>query len=385
LTASEPNCTVARSIFFYTDSRELGGAENALLMLIEGLERDAWQPTLLLDADPGADPLAGLASGLGVTTVRIPPMPLGPGGARRVPRLAGRLRSKSPDLFHAHMSSPLSAKWGLAAAVLARLPTVATLQLIPDHRLDRSSRLQLRVLAAGVDRWIAVSRDIAAKLAGDLHWPQEKIAVIPNAVSVERFGSPPPAGLRSALTGGRDLPLVLTLARLTDQKGHDVLLRAAAEIEDAVFALAGDGPLRAELEAEAARLGIGDRVVFLGHRTDVPDLLAACDVFALPSLYEGTSLAVLEAMAAGRAVIGSSIGGTSELIEDGSSGLLVPPGDAAALAAGLRRLLADSALRDSLAAGARRRVESDFTRQAMTERVERVYGRLLGDGSPAER
>src|SRR5207249_3082155 len=100
-------------------------------------------------------------------------------------------------------------------------------------------------------------------------------------------------------------PVILMPARLDGQKGHDVLLRAAAEVPEAMFALAGEGPLRASLEAQAAAAGIADRVVFLGHRTDIPELLAAADVFALPSLYEGSSLAVLEAMAAGRAVVSS--------------------------------------------------------------------------------
>jgi glycosyltransferase involved in cell wall biosynthesis len=127
-------------------------------------------------------------------------------------------------------------------------------------------------------------------------------------------------------------------------------------------------------------MGIAGRVRFLGHRTDIPQLLAAADLFALPSLYEGTSLAVLEAMAARRAVVSSAIGGTEELIEDGKSGLLVPPGDAPALGAAIGRLLADPALRESLAARARARVEADFTRSAMAGRVTAIYGRVLDDG-----
>ena len=329
---------MARSIFFYTDSRELGGAENALLMLLAASRRDAWKPTVLIDAGPGGDRLDERVAELGVPALRVPPMPLGLSGARRVPSLARMLRARSADLFHAQMSSPMSAKWGLAAALLARVPTVATVQLVPAYEPDRSSRLQLRALAARVDRFIAVSRDIAEQLSQRFRWPRDRIEVVHNAVALERFGSPPPPGLRAELTGGRELALVLTLARLTEQKGHPTLLRAAAELPEAVFAFAGDGPLRPELEREAARLGVGDRVRFLGHREDVPDLLAASDVFALPSLYEGSSLALLEAMAAGRAVISSSIGGTAELIEDGT-GLLVPPGDVGALGSAIRRLL----------------------------------------------
>ena len=375
---------MARSIFFYTDSRALGGAEHALLMLVESLDRAAWRPTLLLDDAPGSEPLAERAVALDVPVRPIPALPLGLAGARRVPSLARLLRAERPAVFHAHLSWPLAAKYGLAAAVLARVPAVvATVQLIPKHEIDRSSLLQLRALSAGVGRYIAVSRDVATELVERFRWPAGKIEVVYNAVQLERFEVSESPALRAQITGGRERPVVLTCARLDEQKGHAVLLRAAAEIPDALFVLAGEGPERAALEAQAAELGIADRVLFLGHRTDIPELLAASDVFALPSLYEGSSLAVLEAMAAGRAVVSSAIGGTDELIDDGETGLLVPPGDAGALAAALRRLLSDSALRASSARRARQRVERDFTSDAMARSVERIYEELLADGRRA--
>lgn len=369
---------MARSIYYYTDSRELGGAELSLLMLVEGLDRDRWMPTLLLDDDPGADLLAERAAGLGAAVKRVVPMPLGLAGAHRAAGLARLLRRERPAVFHAHMSWPLAGKWPLAAAVVSRVPSVGTVQLIPEFELERSSYWQLRALARGVGRYAAVSRDIAAELAERFHWPPDRIEVVYNAVRIERFEAPAPAGLREELAG--ELPLVLTCARLDEQKGHDVLLRAATELPGVAFAFAGDGPLRTELEALAAGLGLDDRVRFLGRRDDVPALLAACDVFALPSLYEGSSLAVLEAMAARRAVVSSAIGGTEELIEDGRGGLLVPPGDSEALRDALGRVLGDAGLREALAGAARERVERDFTPEAMVGANERIYGELLGDG-----
>jgi glycosyltransferase involved in cell wall biosynthesis len=369
---------VARSIFFYTDSRELGGAENAMLMLLATLERSRWQPTLLLDAGGDAAPLEERAAAIGVPARRVPPMPLGLGGARHALSLARWLRDQRPALFHAHLSWPLAAKWALGAAVLARLPSVATVQLIPEMELERSSELQLRLLSRGVGRYIAVSRAIAGELDRRFGWPAEKIEVVYNAVDLARFEVSAPSALRGQL-GGRDgVPLVLTAARLDEQKGHDVLFRAAAEVPQARFVLAGDGPLRGKLEAEVDGLGLAERVLFLGRREDVPQLLAACDVFALPSLYEGSSLAVLEAMAARRAVVSSAIGGTAELIADGENGLLVPPGDAPALATALRRLLAEAPLREELARKARDRAEAEFSRETMGRRVEEIYGELVG-------
>jgi glycosyltransferase involved in cell wall biosynthesis len=370
---------VARSIFFYTDSRDLGGAELALLMLIENLD-SGWESTLLVDDDPGSRPIAERAEALGARVRRVAPMPLGLAGARRGVNLARMLRAERPAIFHAHLSWPLAAKWALAAAVLARLPTVATIQLIPEFKLERSSRLQLRALAVGVDRYIAVSRAVADELVERFGWPAAKVQVGYNAAQVERFGGAPPTGLREELGGSAERPLVLTPARLDEQKGHPVLLRAAAELPGVDFVLAGEGPERAALEALASELGISDRVNFLGYRDDIPQLLAACDVFALPSLYEGSSLAVLEAMAAGRPVVSSAIGGTDELIDDGTDGLLVAPGDTDGLAAALRRLLDDAELRKTFAQRAHARVERDFTPTAMTRRVEAIYEELLAGG-----
>lgn len=369
---------MAQSVFFYTDSRVLGGAENAMFMLLGSLDRAAWEPTLLLEDAPETEPLAERAAALGVPVRRIAPMPLGLKGASRVPAFSRFLRRERPDVFHAHMSSPVACKWGLAAAVLARVPAVlGTVQVGAYEPPDRSAYWQLRELARRVDRYLAVSREIAAELVDRLGWPVEKVEVVYNAVDVERVAVAAPPGLREQLGGNETLPLVLTPARLDDQKGHDTLLEAAAEVPEATFVLAGEGPKRAELEARVAQLGLGERVRFLGRREDVPALLAACDVFCLPSLYEGSSLAVLEAMAAGIPVVSSAIGGTEELIEDGRSGLLVAPGDAEGLAAALRRLLGDADLRRRLAAKGRERVDQGLTREQNAERITGVYDELL--------
>jgi glycosyltransferase involved in cell wall biosynthesis len=376
---------VARSIFFYTDSCVLGGAEKAMFMLLESLlpgsgDRGKWQPTLLLDDQPGAELLAERATALGVPVRLVGPLPLGLEGARGVPALARLLRRERPEVFHAHMSSPVACKWGLAAAVAARVPAVlGTVQVGGYEPPDRSAYLQLRALARGVDRYLAVSREIAAELVERLGWPAEKIDVVYNAVDVARVEVEAPPGLREELGGSETRPLVLTPARLDAQKGHRALLEAIPQVPDAVFLFAGEGPERAGLEALAAQLGIAERVRFLGRREDIPQLLAACDVFALPSLYEGSSLAVLEAMAAGIPIVSSAIGGTEELIDDGRSGILVAPGDSEALAAALRRLLDDGELRKSLAGRARERVEAGLTRQATASRVEAVYRELLGE------
>jgi glycosyltransferase involved in cell wall biosynthesis len=369
---------VARSVYFFTDSQELGGAEQALLMLLERLDPAAWQPTLIYSESPALAPLASQAADLGAAVRPVPPMPLGLTGARRVPGLARELRKARPAVFHAHLSWPLAAKYPLTAAVLARVPAVvATVQLFPQFRLDRSSYLQERLLARGVGRYIAVSHDVARRLRATFGWPSHKIEVIHNAVRLERYGRPVDPELRSQLSGPANRPVVLTVARLDVQKGLDVLLVAATRVSEARFVIAGEGGERRKLEALAGGLALGDRVLFLGHRTDIPELLAASDVFVLPSRFEGSSLAILEAMAAGKPVISSAIGGTDELIVSRESGLLVPSDDADALTAALTRVLVEPELGRRLGAAARARAERHFSAPVMAERVMRVYQNLL--------
>jgi glycosyltransferase involved in cell wall biosynthesis len=363
----------------FTDGGVLGGAEEALLMLIEALDRDAWQPSLFAADSPVAPILVSRAEALGATARIVRPLPLGLDGARGVPRLIRLLRRTAPDVFHAHLNSALSAKYALAAGVIARVPAVlATVQLMPPTEIDRSNQAQLRLLAKGVDRYLAVSRAVRDELIRRVGVPAGKVEVVYNAVHNEALVPADGRALRGQLARGKQLPIALTVARLDPQKGHRVLLEAACELPDLLLVFAGEGPERAALTARAAALGIADRVLFLGHREDVRELLAACDVFVLPSFYEGSSLAVLEAMAAGKAVVATAIGGTDELISDGETGLLTAPGDADALANAIRQLVVDVQLRDRLGVRARERVRESFTQDVLGRRVAAAYEVALG-------
>jgi glycosyltransferase involved in cell wall biosynthesis len=370
---------VARSVYYYTDSAEFGGAEAAMLRLIEDLDTSRWAPTLLFDDARGAAPLAARAEKLGVPVHGVPSMPLGLVGARRTPRFARMLRRASPDVFHAHLSWPLAAKYPLAAAVLARVPAVvATVHLFPPVRIDRSNVIQQRLLAGRVGRYIAVSQGVACQLATVLGWSPENIDVIRNGITVERVRRQPDPRLHRCLAGDSEQLVFLTVARLAPQKGLDVLLRACPAVDRVRFVVAGEGPERVRLESQAAELGIRDRVLFLGYRTDVPELLAASDAFVLPSLYEGTSLALLEAMAAGKAVVASAASGTDELVVHAQSGLLCPPGNVEALVHALRRIRDDPEARARLGAAATQRAAVHFSAAETTRRVTGVYDDLLG-------
>jgi len=369
---------MARSVYYFTDSRQSGGAEAALLLLIANLDRGEWRPTLLYNPSPSLEPVAGAARELGATVRAVRALSWELDGARRLKRLVSELKRERPAVFHAHLSWPLAARFPLAAAVVARVPAVvATFHLFPPAPLRKTTLLQGRLLAAGMGRAIAVSQAIATSLDDVLGWPPHKIEVIRNGIDLVRFQQPPDPELRRALAAGSHDVVVATTARLDPQKGLDVLLRAIRAVDGARFVIAGTGPERARLESQAVALGVQERVQFLGYRDDVPALLAASDAFVLPSLFEGTPLALLEAMAAGMPVVSSAIPGTDEVVSDGETGLLVRAGDADALADALRRIVAEPELRARLGAAARRRAETEHSAVSSTRRIAAVYDEVL--------
>jgi glycosyltransferase involved in cell wall biosynthesis len=267
----------------------------------------------------------------------------------------------------------------LAAALLGRVPAVtATVHLWVDSPYTPAARLQQRWLAAGVGRYVAVSRAVSEKLLQVFHIPAHKLQVIHNAVDLRRYESLASLEPPVELARFQKRPVVLTVARLDQQKGLTTLLTAAAQLPEAIFVLVGDGPERTALQAICQSLGLEERVIFAGFRSDIPNWLAHCDLFVLPSLYEGLSLSILEAMAAGKPVIASAIRGNDEVIVHGESGWLVPPGDTVHLVQALRTLLADPALAQRLALAGQVRVRKEFCLQAMVQQVEQLYADLLG-------
>jgi glycosyltransferase involved in cell wall biosynthesis len=289
------------------------------------------------------------------------------------------LRARRPAVFHAHLSWPVACKWGLAAAVAARVPAVlATAQLFVDVPVGLSRRVQMGVLGRLTGRYIAVSEDTRRRLLDAFGWSDAKVVVVRNAIPLERYAVGRDPSVRAALTGGDDAPLALVTARLDEQKGHDVLLRAAARLPGVRFACAGDGPLRDRLLAQARELGVAGRVAFLGYRDDLPSLLAACDLVVLPSRYEGLPISLIEAMAAARPVVATDIGGTRELVRDGETGVLVPPDDPEALADAIADLASRPDERRRLGEAGRVRARRHFGSEAMVAAVTDQYEALLG-------
>jgi len=324
-----------------------------------------------LDA-PGA--LAERARRAGAEVVRLP--------RRRgadpalVLRLARWLRRERVGVLHTHSLDPLC--YGALAAFLARVPVrVHTQHNVMLAGYGAAERLKFSLGARACTTMVSVSDEVD-RLVGAAGVPARKRAVVRNGVDPEGPPAPRAPRARREETG----PVVGTVARLAPEKDQHRLLEAFAllrrEHPGARLVLAGDGPLRAELEARARELSIDPAVTFLGFRERVADVLSGLDIFALSSRTEGVPLALLEAMAAGLPVVATAVGGVPEVVVDGESGLLVPPADAEALAGALGRLARDRPLAERLGAAARRRVRERFSLAA----TARVYARLY-DQVPA--
>jgi len=203
-------------------------------------------------------------------------------------------------------------------------------------------------------------------------WPAERTHYLPNFVDT----APAPPIPRASLATPEDAPVLLALGRLHTDKAFDILLPALARLEGVHCWLAGDGPERGALEAQAKRLGLGDRLHLLGWREDVPALFAAANLFVCPSRIEPLGNVVIEAWARGVPVVAAASAGPKGLITDGADGLLVPLEDAAALAAAIRRALDEPALAQHLIAGGTATHEASFTRGRVVERYMDFFARV---------
>jgi glycosyltransferase involved in cell wall biosynthesis len=347
----------------YTDNCELGGADLSLSHLLAFL---------------GAEVQVGV---LGVSRAIVERVALGRPGAAKVVVPAPSsghdwgslvahvraIRSFRPDIVHANLSSPWSCQYAIAAAALTDRSAVAVYQL-PVPALSARQRFAKRLTSRRVDSHVGVGERTSREVESLVGLPAGSVRTVHNGVpdvAVEPMPRPRPG------------PIVGAAGRLEPQKGFDVLLRALRDVADATLVLIGDGSEREQLRSLASSLGLDDRIVWMGWSADIRPYLPTFDVFALPSRFEGFPLVVLEALLAETAVLATDVGSVREAVRDEETGLLVPPDDADALAASLRRLLADADLRRSLGSRGRRLVLDRFTAQHMARSFAAIYDELV--------
>lgn len=290
--------------------------------------------------------------------------------------LAASFRRRKVSVAHSHEFS--MAVYGAWASWLAGIPHIITMHGSRYYAGRLQRRIAMRAAIGYSRQTVAVSTPLAEHLRRDLLVQPSRISVVSNGV---RPRSPSQTNLRDELRLAPGDTLAVSVGNLYPVKGHMHLLEAVARLTarhpHLHVALSGRGGLADALAAQAHECGIGERVHLLGLRSDVPEILAAADLFVLPSLSEGLPLALLEAMFAGCAIVASDVGEIATALDHGSAGILVPPGDATALANAIDAVLASRSNADALGRRAKRRALAEYDVSHMVRRYGLMYERAL--------
>lgn len=361
----------------------IAGSEAHLLTLLPRLRARGVRPSMLALQGPeaGAETFVERMRAAGVPAET---MPIRGDADPTLPfRLARHVRRGGYDAVHTHLLH--ADLYGRVGGRLAGRPVLSTYHCDDPFHLIRGVRQADAATARLCARVVCISHAVADFVADRIGVPRRLLRVIHYGMEppVERGG----ADLRALTGAAPGERIVGMVGRLVEQKGHVYLLRAMPQIlraaPDTRLAVVGDGGLRDELQALAAELGVADRVHFLGYRDDAQHLTAQFDVALIPSIFEGFGMVCLEAMGASRPVVASRVSAIPEIILDGETGVLVPPRDPAALAAAVVRLLNDPALARRMGQAGRRRLEDEFTVDAMVHRTAELYRSLLTPKVPA--
>jgi glycosyltransferase involved in cell wall biosynthesis len=383
------------SVLLAESGEAFGGTERVVWELATRLPAARFAVQVWLSPAPGVDELAAALERRGIPVERVAEVDSRWDWTGMLATWR-RLRRARPALLHLHHVWPAADRYLAALARAAGVPHLVVTEHIVGRPHSRSQRALKRSELGRADAVTAVCGAVADALVRDYGVERARVRVVPNGADPpdEAAESGRARNLREKLGAGPLRPLWLCAGRLEEQKGHAVLLEALAEVRrrglEFVAGFAGEGALRAQLERRAAELGLGAQVRFLGQVEDVGPLLLAADAVVLPSLWEGLPLTLLEALARGRPVVASAVGGVPEVIEDRVEGRLTPPGDVAALADVLESFhrRPDAALR--LGRNGARRVRAEFTWNRVVEGFEAVYDEVLGlasfaPGSEADR
>ena len=356
-------------------SMQTGGAERFLAEYAKGHDRSCYEPEVCCVLSPGSFADSVAASG-------VPVHVLGRNSRfdlRAIVTLARIIRRGRFDVVHNHNFTAVMA--GLPASILGRARAVVRTEHNVVHTPGLARRYLSRAAALREDAQIAVSAAVKRAHTECGRIPRGRFVTVLNGVDDERLvPGADRASVRRELGLSDDAIVCLNIGSLTKQKNRCNLLDATARLSD-IEALrvlvVGSGPEKEDLEALAGELGLSGRVLFLGQRLDVPDLLAASDIFVLSSDWEGLPITILEAMATGVPCVATAVGGVPEELTDGVSGLIVEPGLPGALADAIRALARDPELRTRIASAARDEFERRFRAEQMVRQTEALYDMAL--------
>ncbi len=367
------------SILHFSNTEARGGVEEHILSLLRGLDRKHFRPYLACTAKVASQLRSDIPE-----DVELFPLELtGPTSIGAAFGLAHILLKRRIDILHSHMFQ--SSLFASPIGKLCGVPAIVETPHIREHWRRgwfKGSYLVDRCVGRTVDHYIAVSAANADYLIAQKGLPAEKIVVIQSGSNVSRFDPArrAPEGLKQGLGFAETDPVIVVVARLEPQKGHKVLLEAMPailhEVPNAKLVCLSDGSLRVELQQRARELALEHSVRFVGYQPDVRDWLALADLTVLPSFFEGLPLAAIESLAAGKPIIATAVDGTPEVVLNGKTGLTVPPGDSAALAESICRLLRDPRLRMEMGQAGRQWVVDHFSEELLVHRTQDSYLRL---------
>ena len=352
-------------------ARSWRGGQNQVLVTVLGL-RALGHRTVLV-----AHPTGGLRRRAEEGLDLIPLAPRAEMDLAAAWRLSRVLKQLKPDIVHAHDPHGVAmASIALSMSTLPRLPRLVASRRVDFHmRQSALSRWKYRQ----VDCFICASDAIRQIVVSD-GIPGNRTVTVHEGIDLGRVAAAPRAELHGELWLPHDAPLVGNVAALVPHKGHRHLVDAAALVlrkqPDARIIIAGEGELRPSLEHQIRQHHLEKHVILTGFRTDILSLHKAFDIFVMSSVTEGLGTSILDAMACGKPVVGTTAGGIPEVVVDGETGLLVPPRDAGALAEAIIRVLSDRSLRERMGAAGLARVQERFSAEIMVKKTLEVYERL---------
>ena len=366
----------------FTDSLEPSGMGQHMLTLAGELRASYRISCVCPPTVAGRRFLEGAAA-LGCETLALMVRDGGPSWRQ----LCDWLRTRETAIFHGHAGIGWEGHDGIYAARAAEVPVVVRTEHLPYLLTAHEQQASHRRLVEQLDQLICVSEAARDSFLA-VGIPEQRVRAVRNGIR-----PPPQVDNGRAIRRGLGFPaaarLVLTVGRFTAQKGHQTLVEALPAVlhvaPDTHLLWVGVGPLEDDLRARIRACGLSDRVHFLGQRSDVPALMAAADLFVLPSFFEGLPLVVLEAMAAGLPVVGTRVCGLAEAIVDGMTGRLVEAGDAVALAAAIAEALGEPSLAARWGAAGKRLVAREFGASRMAAETAAIYHEVLRDRAARSR
>lgn len=361
-------------ILHITHSLNIGGLERVVVDLAKGFKKNGHFVSICcLD---GKEPLGEEAEKAGVKVFSLNKK----SGIRwGLPfRIARMIKEEGINVVHTHNEAGLI--YGAAAAILAKVPNIVHTEhgKEPNYYNKRILQLAERFLLKKVKHVVVVSVDLKNKMASSTKINKDKILVIPNGIDIKSFQCPELGEIKRKELGiSSDNFVIGNIARMVPLKNHKFLIAIFKELlkdfPKLKLVLVGDGLLKRELEIYSEANGLSNSVMFLGERKDIAELLSAFDLFILPSLTEGVSITLLEAMASGIPIVASKVGGNPEIIENERTGLLIPLSENIRWIETIKSLIKNENRRRDISKRAKNFVTEQFSIETMVENYEEIY------------